>query len=166
MIPWSLAILSAVLLAVNAVGAAVLAASGQRLPALVLTLAALMCGWAAHLFKLAIDGRRNTEVISVGCIPSGTWVEIPNELFSINPMLLGPRDVESGIAAMARLSADRWIESRGTALPESDHGIDGFRPLPPPEWSPFEAEAITDAQWAEQNRRANALLMGRGAVPE
>lgn len=41
----------------------------------------------------------------------------------------------------------------------SDHGIDGATPLAKARWDV--PVPLTDKQWSEQNRRANALLMGR-----
>lgn len=46
-------------------------------------------------------------------------------------------------------------------LAPSDHGIAGAVPLSPDTWNPLDTHARTDAEWAEQNRKINALLAGR-----
>ena len=44
------------------------------------------------------------------------------------------------------------------SLPPSDLGYPDAIPLPAPAWSP-EATPLSDAEWADQNRRVNNLLM-------
>ena len=51
-----------------------------------------------------------------------------------------------------------WPEA-GEELEPSDHGIDGVIQLAKERWQV--PVLLTDKQWSEQNRRANALLMGR-----
>ena len=48
-----------------------------------------------------------------------------------------------------------------TRIPEvlpSDRGVEGARPLLPDEWVPG---PVPESEWAEQNRKINAFLMGR-----
>ena len=44
-------------------------------------------------------------------------------------------------------------------LEPSDRGLDGVMPLPKARWDV--PVLLTDKQWSDLNRRANALLMGR-----
>ena len=52
----------------------------------------------------------------------------------------------------------RVMMPRARELPPSDAGLEGAIPLSPDSWHP---EPISDEAWAEQNRKANDLLMGR-----
>ena len=83
----------------------------------------------------------------------------------MDPAILGAERAESSLPRdqMDRIEINEAFASVLFDVPPSDHGIEGVIPLPPPEWDPS-SDILTDADWADQNRKINNLLM-RGILP-
>lgn len=76
-----------------------------------------------------------------------------------------PSDLPAGTwsnMASSMMTRERFMEIMkaflAECLPPSDRGLSGAIPLPPATWAP---PPVDDAEWAEQNREINDLLMGR-----
>ena len=67
-----------------------------------------------------------------------------------------PGVLERGARQMlSRMSPDMPVD-----VPVSDRGIDGARPLGPPEWD-LPGLLVSDLEWTTQNRRINDVIAGR-----